>query len=463
MMKDRIKIISLLHDSSYLGKQLTIYGWARTVRDGAQTSFIALNDGSCLSNLQLIIDKNNLNDNLKDEFNKISTGASLMAVGRLQESPAKGQSVELVVDSLKVLGIAPSDYPLQKKATSMEFLREIAHLRGRSNTFGAVMRVRNKVSYAIHNFFQSKGFNYIHTPIITGSDAEGAGEMFQLTTLPLDKLKGEVDYSKDFFGKKAHLTVSGQLNVEAYCLALGDVYTFGPTFRAENSNTVRHLAEFWMVEPELAFCDIKGNIAIAEEFLKYLINDLLTNSAEDMAFFDQRIKPGIIDELRKVAASAFEVITYTQAVELLEKSGKKFEFPLGWGLDLKSEHERYLTEELIKGPVIVTDYPKDIKSFYMKLNDDGKTVRGMDILVPGVGEIIGGSEREDNYDTLLQRINQCGLNPDDYSWYLDLRKYGSVPHSGFGLGLERFLMYVTGMANMRDVIPFPRAPKLCEY
>ncbi|MCL2520652.1 MAG: asparagine--tRNA ligase [Spirochaetaceae bacterium] len=462
-MKDRIKIISLLHDSSYLGKQLTIYGWARTVRDGAQTSFIALNDGSCLSNLQLIIDKNNLNDNLKDEFNKISTGASLMAVGRLQESPAKGQSVELVVDSLKVLGIAPSDYPLQKKATSMEFLREIAHLRGRSNTFGAVMRVRNKVSYAIHNFFQSKGFNYIHTPIITGSDAEGAGEMFQLTTLPLDKLKGEVDYSKDFFGKKAHLTVSGQLNVEAYCLALGDVYTFGPTFRAENSNTVRHLAEFWMVEPELAFCDIKGNIAIAEEFLKYLINDLLTNSAEDMAFFDQRIKPGIIDELRKVAASAFEVITYTQAVELLEKSGKKFEFPLGWGLDLKSEHERYLTEELIKGPVIVTDYPKDIKSFYMKLNDDGKTVRGMDILVPGVGEIIGGSEREDNYDTLLQRINQCGLNPDDYSWYLDLRKYGSVPHSGFGLGLERFLMYVTGMANMRDVIPFPRAPKLCEY
>jgi asparaginyl-tRNA synthetase len=460
-MKDRVKIVSLLNDSGFAGRKITACGWVRTLRNAKANAFIALNDGSCFASLQLFINKENFND--EAELNKVSTGASLLVTGVLQESPAAGQSVELAVERLKVLGEAPSDYPLQKKATSMEFLREIAHLRGRTNTFGAVMRVRNSLSYAIHQFFQSRGFQYIHTPIITSSDAEGAGEMFQVTTLPLDKLKGEVDYNKDFFGKKTNLTVSGQLAVEAYCMALGDVYTFGPTFRAENSNTVRHLAEFWMIEPEMAFCDIAGNIAVAEAFLKHLITWLFKHDMEDMKFFDDRIKKGIIGELEKVAVSEFKVITYTEAVNMLNKSGRKFEFPVEWGLDLKSEHERYITEEILKAPAIVTDYPKEIKSFYMKLNSDGRTVRGMDILTPGVGEIIGGSEREADYEVLRARMRECGLNEADYGWYLDLRKYGSAPHSGFGLGLERFIMYATGIPNMRDTIPFPRAPRLCDF
>lgn len=456
----RTKIIDVLKDKSLLNTEVTVCGWVRNLREGKANIFIALNDGSSFDHLQLFIDRNLFDENA---FTNISNGASLQATGKLTPSEGVGQSVEIKVEKFNVLGSSPEDYPLQKKATSFDHLRTMPHMRIRTNTFGAVSRVRNNLSYAIHTFFQDRGFQYIHAPLITSSDAEGAGEMFQVTTLPLEKLKGEIDYKKDFFGKKTNLTVSGQLAVETYAMAMGDVYTFGPTFRAENSNTVRHLAEFWMIEPEMAFCDNAGNRAIAEEFLKYLINTVLTKNADDMKFFDDRIKKGVIAELEAVASKKFEVLTYTDAIKILEKSGKKFEFPVAWGLDMKSEHERYLTEEVIKGPAIVIDYPKEIKSFYMKLNEDGKTVRGMDILTPGVGEIIGGSEREDNYDILKQRMIESGLNVADYEWYLDLRKYGSVPHSGFGLGLERFIMYATGMANMRDTIPYPRAPKFCDF
>lgn len=456
----RTKIIDVLKDKSLLNTEVTVCGWVRNLREGKANIFIALNDGSSFDHLQLFVDRNLFDENA---FTNISNGASLQATGKLTPSEGVGQSVEIKVEKLNVLGSSPEDYPLQKKATSFDHLRTMPHMRIRTNTFGAVSRVRNNLSYAIHTFFQDRGFQYIHAPLITSSDAEGAGEMFQVTTLPLEKLKGEIDYKKDFFGKKTNLTVSGQLAVETYAMAMGDVYTFGPTFRAENSNTVRHLAEFWMIEPEMAFCDNAGNRAIAEEFLKYLINTVLTKNADDMKFFDDRIKKGVIAELEAVASKKFEVLTYTDAIKILEKSGKKFEFPVAWGLDMKSEHERYLTEEVIKGPAIVIDYPKEIKSFYMKLNEDGKTVRGMDILTPGVGEIIGGSEREDNYDILKQRMIESGLNVADYEWYLDLRKYGSVPHSGFGLGLERFIMYATGMANMRDTIPYPRAPKFCDF
>ncbi|WP_028973342.1 asparagine--tRNA ligase [Spirochaeta cellobiosiphila] len=442
-----------------------VQGWCRTKRDSKNHAFLELNDGSSLKNIQIFIDKSKHDF---EDLSKISTGASVWTKGLLVESPGQNQAVELHADELAIIGEAPAaDYPLQKKRHSFEFLRDIAHLRTRTNTFGAVMRVRNALSYAVHQYFQNNSFQYVHTPIITASDCEGAGEMFQVTTMDLNKLPltedKQIDYSHDFFGKEAHLTVSGQLNVETYAMALGDVYTFGPTFRAENSNTSRHLAEFWMIEPEMSFCDIEGNMDRAEDFLKFVLSYVLENCQEDMAFFNQWIEKGIIDNLKSVINSEFHRISYTEAIDQLLASGKKFEFPIKWGEDLQSEHEKYLTEELYKGPVIVTDYPKEIKAFYMKLNDDNKTVRAMDVLVPRLGEIIGGSEREWDYDKLLSRIKAAGLNEEDYWWYLDLRKYGSVPHSGFGLGFERLVQYVTGMQNIRDVIPFPRYPGNAEF
>ena len=478
------------------GKTVDIYGWVRTKRDSKNLCFIEVNDGSCFASIQLTFDRESTSANqnasvhgtehgacklIENELKKITTGASLHASGKLIPSPASGQVVEVALECIEVLGEASAEtYPLQKKGHSFEFLREIAHLRPRTNAFGAVGRMRNQMAFAVHTFFQERGFNYVHTPIITASDAEGAGEMFQVTTLDLKKIaengiiagakgmKAEkaaelVDYTKDFFGKSANLTVSGQLEAEAWATALSRVYTFGPTFRAENSNTPRHLAEFWMIEPEMAFFDLDDDMDLAEDFIKYLLNWALTKCSEDMAFFDARIQQGLIDTLKKVASSDFKRISYTDAVKELEKNNDRFEFKAYWGCDLQTEHERFLTEQLFNKPVMVYDYPKDIKAFYMKLNADGKTVRAVDVLVPGIGEIIGGSQREENYDMLLSRIKELGLNPEDYRWYLDLRKYGSVVHSGFGLGFERLLRYVTGMANLRDVIPFPRTPKSAEF
>lgn len=448
------------------GQEVTVQGWVRTKRDTKTVCFLEVYDGSCFRTLQVIVDKEKAGD-LQNELDRCTTGASVEIRGHIVPSPGTNQKVELTVSALQVIGEAPPEtYPLQKKRHSFEFLREIAHLRPRTNTFGAVTRVRNTLSYAIHRYFQQNGFYYIHTPIITGSDAEGAGAMFQVTTLPLEnvpKVDGKVDYREDFFGKKTNLTVSGQLEVEAYATALGKVYTFGPTFRAENSNTTRHLAEFWMIEPEVAFCDIHGNMDLAEDFLKYILSTVLTEAAEDMAFFEERIQPGLLKGLQEVIDTPFHRITYTEAIDRLSKSGESFEYPVKWGMDLQSEHEKFLTEKVFKGPVIVTGYPKEIKAFYMKLNEDGRTVRAMDVLVPRLGEIIGGSEREDRYEVLLQRIREMGLNEQDYWWYLDLRKYGSVPHSGFGLGFERLVQYVTGMGNIRDVIPFPRTVKNAEF
>ena len=444
---------------------ITVEGWIRTTRDTKNVCFFELSDGSSLKGLQIIIDK--AKEDLLEVIPTLTTGSSVKVEGLLAPSPGGSQSVELQAQGVTILGRAPADlYPLQKKRHSMEFLREIAHLRPRTNTLGAVTRVRSRMSYAIHRFFQERGFLYIHTPIISSSDAEGAGELFQVTTLPLEKVPmsgGRVDYSKDFFGKQAHLTVSGQLEAEIYALAMKNVYTFGPTFRAENSNTSRHLAEFWMIEPEMAFCNIDGNMDVAEEFLKYVINDVLENCTEDMEFFNRFIKKGIIDVLKSVIHAEFARITYAEAVDQLEKSKEKFEFPVKWGIDLQSEHEKYLTEKVYNRPVIVTDYPKEIKAFYMKLNNDGKTVRAMDILVPRLGEIIGGSQREDDHDLLLSRLEELNLVKGDYWWYLELRKFGTVPHAGFGLGFERLLQYVTGMQNIRDVIPFPRAVKSAEF
>jgi asparaginyl-tRNA synthetase len=399
---------------------------------------------------------------------RLATGTSVSVAGKLVPSPGKNQKTELLARTLEILGDCPAEsYPLQKKRHSFEFLREIAHLRPRTNTFGAVARVRSAMSYAVHSFFHERGFFYIHTPIITTSDCEGAGEMFQVTTLPLGNPPlaedGKVDYSQDFFGKKAGLTVSGQLEGEIYATAMRNIYTFGPTFRAENSNTTRHLAEFWMIEPEMAFCDINGNMDIAEEFLKFVIAYVLEHCAEDMDFFNQWIQPGIIDTLKGVVGSTFARVTYTEAVSELEKSKAEFEYPVFWGCDLQSEHEKFLTEKVYGKPVIVTGYPKEIKAFYMKLNEDGKTVRAMDILVPRLGEIIGGSEREADLATLEGRIRELKLDPADYWWYLELRRYGTVPHAGFGLGFERLIQYVTGMQNIRDVIPFPRASKLADF
>ncbi|MBW2203430.1 MAG: asparagine--tRNA ligase [Deltaproteobacteria bacterium] len=444
-----------------IGARYTVMGWVRTRRDSkGGFSFIEINDGSSLAGMQIIADQELAN--YGSEILKLQTGCSIKTVGILAASPGKGQKMELKAEEIEVLGWADPDiYPLQKKRHSFEFLRSIAHLRPRTNTFGAVARVRNAMAHAIHTFFQERGFIYLHTPIITGSDCEGAGEMFKVTTFDLNRApekEGNIDFTKDFFGGQANLTVSGQLEAEIYALAMGDVYTFGPTFRAENSNTSRHLAEFWMVEPEMAFCDLEENAALAIEFLKQVFASVLDNCKEDMEFFNRFIDNTLFKTLETLVSHDFEILTYTEGVDILKKAEQKFEFPVEWGCDLQSEHERYLCEKVFKGPVVLIDYPKEIKAFYMKMNQDGKTVRAMDVLVPKIGEIIGGSQREDDHDVLYERIKEAGLNTDDYWWYLDLRKFGSVPHSGFGLGFERLIQFVTGLSNIRDVIPFPRTP-----
>jgi asparaginyl-tRNA synthetase len=447
------------------GTPVTAHGWVKTRRDSKGVHFVQLTDGSCFQDLQIVIDHGVVPD---DVLEQVTTGACLQVVGEVVESPGTGQSVELKASSINVLGVAdPTTYPLQKKGHTMEFLREIGHLRVRSNTFGAVFRVRNALSFAIHKFFQERGFLYVHAPLITASDCEGAGAMFGVSTLDLMNLprtkEGAVDYSEDFFGKPAFLTVSGQLEAEIFALAFSNVYTFAPTFRAENSNTPRHLAEFWMIEPEMAFCDLEGDMALAESFIKYILAEVMKRCADDLEFFNKRIDNTVLETLTHVIDSPFEHMTYTTAIEKLEAAGRDWEFPVHWGADLQSEHERYLTEELCKRPVIVTDYPKEIKAFYMRANDDGKTVRAMDVLAPRIGEIIGGSQREERYDVLLDKIRSHDLPEEAYWWYLELRKYGSAPHSGFGLGLERIMMYLTGMKNIRDVIPFPRVPGSAEF
>jgi asparaginyl-tRNA synthetase len=450
-----------------IGREGRLQGWVRTRRDSkGGFSFIELNDGSCLGNVQVIAEA--ALANYDSEVKHLAVGSSITVEGAVQASPAKGQPTEVRAKSIVLHGPAdPATYPLQKKGHSLEFLREQAHLRPRSNTFGAVARVRNQVCRSVHDFFQERGFLYVHPPIITGSDCEGAGQMFRVTTLDLGKAPrneaGQVDFAKDFFGRSTYLTVSGQLEAEIFACALGKVYTFGPTFRAENSNTSRHLAEFWMVEPEMAFYELTDNMDLAEAFLKRVFRDALEKCAEDMSFFAQRIEPTAVTTLEGIVASTFVRLPYTEAVEVLRKSGQAFEFPVSWGVDLQSEHERYLTEKHFKSPVILYDYPKGIKAFYMRLNDDGQTVRAMDVLVPRVGEIIGGSQREERLDVLEARMREQGLDPEAYWWYLDLRRFGTVPHSGFGLGLERTVQFVTGMGNIRDVIPFPRVPGNAEF
>ena len=447
------------------GRRVTARGWVKTRRDSKGVHFVQLSDNSCFKDLQVVIEAGKVPDS---ELALVTTGACVEIDGELVASPNPQQPIELKAELVRVLGPADrTQYPLQKKGHSFEFLREIGHLRGRSNTFGAVFRVRNALSFAIHKFFQERGFLYVHSPIITASDAEGAGAMFGVTTLDLMNVPrtadGAVDYSKDFFGKPAFLTVSGQLEGEIFALAFANVYTFGPTFRAENSNTPRHLAEFWMIEPEMAFCDLAGDMELAEEFLKYVIRYVLDHCHDDLAFFNQRIDDTVLSTLEHVATSSFEHVTYTDAISILEKAQRSWEFPVYFGADLQSEHERYLTEEKFKKPVIVTDYPKQIKAFYMRDNDDGKTVRAMDVLAPRIGEIIGGSQREERLDVLKEKIKAQGLHESAYWWYLELRKYGSAPHAGFGLGLERMLMYVTGMKNIRDVIPFARTPGSADF
>lgn len=450
-----------------IGKRVRVCGWVRTRRDSkGGFSFIELNDGSTFDSVQVLAES--ALPNYESEILKLTIGSSVEVIGNVVESPGKGQTTEVKAESVKVLGYADATtYPLQKKGTSFEFLRTIAHLRPRTNTFGAVARVRNEICKSIHNFFQSRGFVYVHAPIITGSDCEGAGQMFRVTTLDMDNLPrkddGKVDFEQDFFGKETNLTVSGQLEGEIFATALTNIYTFGPTFRAENSNTSRHLSEFWMIEPEMSFCDLEGNMQCAEDFLKHIFNDVLNNCERDMAFFNERIDKTVVETLTAIANSQFERVSYTEAVDILLKSGETFEFPVKWGIDLQSEHERYLSEKKFKKPTIVYDYPKDIKAFYMRLNDDEKTVRAMDVLVPKVGEIIGGSQREERLDVLERRMKESHLDPEEYWWYLDLRRYGTVPHAGFGLGLERTVQFCTGMANIRDVIPFPRAPKTAEF
>jgi len=447
----------------YENKQVVIQGWVRTVRASKAFGFIELNDGSFFKNIQIVFEENL--SNFKD-ISKLSISSAITVTGELVITPNSKQPFEIKASSITVEALADLDYPLQKKKHSFEFLREIAHLRPRSNTFSAVFRVRSIAAYAVHKFFQDKGFVYVHTPIITTSDCEGAGEMFRVSTLdfhniPLNEEKG-IDFSKDFFGKETSLTVSGQLNVEPYAMAFRNVYTFGPTFRAENSNTARHAAEFWMIEPEIAFADLEDDMELAEEMLKYIINYVMENAPEEIEFFNSFIDKGLKERLNLVLNSEFGKITYTEAVEILQKSGEQFEYPVEWGNDLQTEHERYLTEIVFKKPLFVTNYPKDIKAFYMKLNDDNKTVAAMDLLVPGVGEIIGGSQREDRMDILEERMAAMGLNKEDYWWYLDIRKYGGVKHAGFGLGFERAIMYMTGISNIRDVISYPRTPKTAE-
>lgn len=461
-MKERIKSLLTREPSSEI---ITAEGWVRTKRDSKNVCFLEINDGSCLKGLQAVIDKASFNNN--NLLDSISTGAAVSVKGTIVESLGDNQKVELAVTSLELVGSCPNDYPLQKKRHTVEFLREQAYLRPRTNLFGAVTRVRNTMAFAVHQFFQENGFVYVNTPLITASDCEGAGEQFQVTTLDLQnvpkKEDGSVDYSKDFFGKIANLTVSGQLEGETYAMAMKNIYTFGPTFRAEESNTSRHLAEFWMIEPEMAFCDLEGDMDCAESFLKYIFKAVLEKNSEDMAFFEQFVLKGLIETLEGVVSTPFEHMTYTEAIKYLEKHNEKFEFPVEWGSDIASEHERYLTEVIAKRPVIVTDYPKEIKSFYMKQNDDGKTVRGMDILAPRLGEIIGGSERESDYDKLKARMDELKMDDTNYWWYMNLRRYGTAPHSGFGLGFERAVRYVTGVENIRDVIPYPRAVGYCEY
>ena len=455
----------LANPSEYVGKEVDVKGWVRTRRGNKNVQFIALNDGSTIKNLQIVVALDRFTD---DELLKlVTTGAAIHAQGPLVESQGKGQTVELQADDLQVYGTADSTYPLQKKGHTMEFLREKAHLRPRTNTFGAVLRIRHAMAYAIHEYFNRNGFYYFHTPIITASDCEGAGAMFQVTTLDLNDVprnaEGEVDYTKDFFGKSCNLTVSGQLEGELGALSLGRIYTFGPTFRAENSNTPRHASEFWMIEPEAAFYDLEDNMELAEDFLKYLIRYALEHCREDLEFMNKMWNPGLLERLGFVLENDFKRLDYTEGIEILKASGRKFEFPCDWGCDLQSEHERYLVEEHFKRPVILINYPKDIKAFYMKQNDDGRTVRAMDVLFPGIGEIIGGSEREADYGKLHARVAELGMSEKELWWYLDTRRWGSAPHSGFGLGFDRLLLFVTGMTNIRDVQPFPRTPQHADF
>ena len=462
---NRTKIAQLYADAESLGGQtVTVAGWVKSVRDMKNFGFVTLNDGSCFRDLQVVMNREAL-DNY-DEIAHQNVSAALICTGTVKLTPDAPQPFELSATSIEVEGVSAPDYPLQKKRATVEFLRTQQHLRPRTNLFRAVFRIRSVAAAAIHRFFQEQGFVYVNTPIITTSDCEGAGEMFRVTTLdpknpPLTE-SGEVDWSQDFFGKHASLTVSGQLNAENFAMAFGDVYTFGPTFRAENSNTTRHAAEFWMIEPEMAFADLSDDMRVAEDMIKFVIAYVLENAPEEMAFFNQFVDKGLLDRLNHVMTSEFGHVTYTEAVKLLEEHNDKFDYKVFWGCDLQTEHERYLTEQIFKRPVFVTDYPKEIKAFYMKLNPDGKTVAAMDCLVPGIGEIIGGSQREDNYDTLLQRMHECGLKEKDYQFYLDLRKYGSTRHAGFGLGFERCVMYLTGISNIRDVLPFPRTVGNCE-
>jgi asparaginyl-tRNA synthetase len=459
---DKTSIKQLLQSREAIDN-VCVKGWVRSVRRGKGVAFVALNDGSCFASLQIILDPSLEN---YENVSKVGTGACLSVVGELVASPASGQDWELVAREVSLVGDADEDYPLQKKRHTLEYLRTIAHLRPRSNTFGAVFRMRSALAFAVHKFFQERGFLYVQTPIITANDCEGAGEMFRVSTLDPSnppQTDGKIDWSADFFGERTGLTVSGQLQGELFATAFSDIYTFGPTFRAENSNTSRHAAEFWMIEPEIAFADLGANCRLGEEFLRYLVVYALENCQEDLDFFNQRVEKGLITKLEDLAKAEFRTISYTEAVEQLQKSGQKFEFPVEWGHDLQSEHERYLTEKIFSGPVFVTDYPKQIKAFYMRMNEDEKTVAAMDLLVPRVGEIIGGSQREERYDMLKLRMADQGIAEDDLSWYLDIRRWGTCPHAGFGLGFERLLMYLTGMENIRDVIPFPRTPGHAQF
>jgi len=464
MQRESIKVVLQRRD---YGSEVVIAGWVRTRRDSkGGFSFIELNDGSCFANIQIVADA--VLPNYDSEITKIFPGSSVRITGTLVESPGSGQSVEIKASQVMVYGFCdPKTYPIGKQRITFERLRELAHLRGRTNSFGAVMRVRNALAFATHKFFQERDFYYLNTPIITGSDCEGAGAMFHVTTMDLNNIpkneQGKVDFKQDFFAKNTSLTVSGQLEAETYACAMGSVYTFAPTFRAENSNTSRHLAEFWMVEPEVAFNDLNDNAKLAENYLKYVLKHVLDNNMEDLEFFNKRIDKQLLENLTAIVSSPFEKITYTEAVDILLKADHKFEYQVSWGVDLQSEHERYLTEKVFKKPVVVIDYPKDIKAFYMRMNDDNKTVAAMDVLVPRVGEIIGGSQREERLDRLVTRIEEMQLDPKDYWWYLDLRRFGTVPHAGFGLGFERLVQFSTGMANIRDVIPFPRTPRNAEF
>ena len=462
---EKVLVKSIFRETEkFMGQTVEVSGWVRTIRASNAFGFIELNDGSFFKNIQIVFESNL--ENYK-EIAKLGTGSAVKVLGKVVESAGDKQPFEIKAEKVEVVGTSDEDFPLQKKRHTLEYMRTIAHLRPRANIYNAVFRIRSLVAFAIHSFFQERGFVYVHTPIITGSDCEGAGEMFQVTTLDLNNLPkkddGSINYGEDFFGKATNLTVSGQLAVENYCAAFRNVYTFGPTFRAENSYTQRHASEFWMIEPEIAFADIHDDMKLAEDMVKYIIRFVLEKAPEEMEFFNSFVDKTLLERLNFIKDSEFGKITYTEAIELLKKSGKQFEYPVDWGCDLQTEHERYLTEELIKKPVFVIDYPKEIKAFYMRMNEDNKTVAAMDLLVPGVGEIIGGSQREERYDRLLQRIQELGLKKEDYWWYLDLRRFGSNPHAGYGLGFERMIMYITGMQNIRDVIPFPRTPKNAEF